>query len=443
MSEKDVREQLALFGEIAGELHNPLVSSQTIVDEERRKLIDHSWDYEGEDTKGYTHCFHSYPAMMIPQVAGRLIKMFSDREGYILDPFCGSGTVLVEAKLAGLNSYGIDINPLARLLSKVKTTPIDPHLLRSNFEVILKDISKVKLSSFPEFFNIDYWFKPSVIKKLATLKVVIEKIRDERIKDFFKVAFSETVREVSNTRNSEFKLYRLPKDKLEEFEPDVLGTFKNKVMRNIEGMKDLLRECKDCNNKVIVLDEDTREKTSLPEEIVQLVVTSPPYGDSRTTVAYGQFSRLSLQWLDFSGDSLNTDKKSLGGRRNRDHNGYNLNSPSLRNVLEAISERDGKRAKEVLLFYIDLDKCLKEISRVLRADGYVCMVIGNRMVKRVRIPTDDILVELAPAHNLAHLETITRSIPNKRMPLRNSPTNVKGELSDTMSQESIVILQKL
>ena len=76
-----------------------------------------------------THGLHPYPAGMIPQIARRLIEKYSNRDDVVLDPFCGSGGVLVEATLLDRKSFGIDINPLACLLARVKTTPIDPKRL--------------------------------------------------------------------------------------------------------------------------------------------------------------------------------------------------------------------------------------------------------------------------------------------------------------------------
>ena len=93
-------------------------------------MIDKSWNFKGENTKYYTHGIHSYPAMMIPQVASRLIKENLNGGNKILDPFCGSGTVLVESMLINKNSYGIDINPLAKIITEAKTTLYDTNKLK-------------------------------------------------------------------------------------------------------------------------------------------------------------------------------------------------------------------------------------------------------------------------------------------------------------------------
>lgn len=138
----------------------------------REKFYDSSWNYASENTKGFSHGFHAYPAMMIPQVAGRLLDLYASQDAVVLDPFCGSGSVLVESLIRNFKSYGIDINPLARLLSKVKTTSIDYKLLQRTLGAILRKTGKayIQQAAIPDFYNIDFWFKPSVSKKLAILK---------------------------------------------------------------------------------------------------------------------------------------------------------------------------------------------------------------------------------------------------------------------------------
>jgi len=416
---------------------------------------DNSWDFRTEDTKTTTQGIHSYPAMMIPQIARRLIELYSKEGEILLDPFCGSGSSLVEAKLKGLFSYGIDINPLARLIAKVKTTLIEPELFKKYVNELKSKIINTEIKNsfnkinidLPESINLEFWFKKEVIRKLAILKELINEVseKNEDIRDFFMATFSHTVRDASNTRNGEFKLYRIPAEKLENYNPDVFKIFLEKLDYNSKALNNFYYECTKIKNyKNIwtkILNEDTRNETSLLPESINIIVTSPPYGDSRTTVAYGQYSRLSAEWLGLNNQKNDIDKISLGGQivvtlENQ------IDSKSLNEILKKISQQETKRAKEVLSFYIDLDKCMNEIKRVMKPKGYVCMVVGNRTVKGIQIPTDKILVEMSYKYGLLHQETIIRNIPNKRMPSKNSPTNIKGELSSTMVKEYIVILRK-
>lgn len=421
------------------------------------KYIDISWDFRTDDTKISTHGFHTYPAMMIPQIARRLIEIYGKNSTVLLDPFMGSGTALVEAKLHDnfKVSYGVDINPLSRLISKVKTTPIDENELIVETDKLINRCNELKqdllfcqkMIETPSFDNIDYWFKKNVITDLAIIKKCIESITledknlEKNIKDFCSVAFSETVRYVSNTRNGEFKLYRMAENSLKNHNPSAISEFELKLKYNIKQMVLFNQESKSCEIKI--LDEDSRYETSISSNSIDIIVTSPPYGDSRTTVAYGQFSRLSLEWLGFeSKDVRQIDKISLGGIPTKDlKNG--LKSVSLEKTLHEIQSEDPERAKDVLSFYVDFNMCVKEIDRVMKNGGILCFVVGNRTVKGVKIPTDDIIVELfKEKNNYKHHKTIIRNIPNKRMPKKNSPTNVKGELKSTMNEEYIVILEK-
>ncbi len=412
-----------------------------------KKYRDETWDFREANTKEYTHCFHPYPAMMIPQVTGKIIDKYGEGAKLLFDPYCGSGTSLVEASIRGISSIGTDINPLARLLSKVKTTiiPID------DLDNALKDfndfIFSIRLGGkkvephIPQFKNIDYWFKKETQVMLAVVKEYIESIESEDIEDFFRVAFSETVREVSLTRNGEFKLYRMTEKQMSKFNPDVFSIMISKLLRNRDGMKEYVG-LRAINASARVYDFNTvigiPEKI-LPPESADIVVTSPPYGDSRTTVAYGQFSRLSNQWL--FDDYLNMiDKISMGGQPDKNIKRFDFRP--LDGVIEKIAAIDKKRVYDVVSFYDDYEKSINNVSKVVKKGGIVAYVVGNRRVKGFEIPTDEVTAEFFSRNGFRHVETIMRAIPNKRMPKKNSPSNVAGVTGTTMNYEYIVVLRK-
>ncbi len=402
------------------------------------------WDFKSYQTKTYTHGFHTYPAMFIPQVARKLIEVFSSEHDTVCDIFCGSGTTLVESSLLNRNSMGIELNPLAVLIAKVKTTPIDPQTLTNNLKTILLDYDNIKNAVSPKFNNIDFWFSEPVIKDLAKLKQAIWNISEENIRNFFSVCFSEVVRIVSFTRHKEFKLFR-DKGKLEKsFKPDVLSEFIKICENNILGMKEYIHDVMPHSNVKIILGNSTKDN-GIPPESVDFIITSPPYGDSRTTVAYGQFSRLPAQWLDLLPPQVkDIDKELLGGKNN-----VSLNDPvidlsdTLRLSIKIISEKDHERAKDVLSFYRDLYKALVQAHKILRPQKYFCLIVGNRTVKELVLKTNEIICEFGEKIGFASHGILFRNIPNKRMPLKNSPTNVQGKTGFTMQKESIVLLKKL
>ncbi len=413
-----------------------------------KKYADFSWDFRTSNTKMFTHCYHAYPAMMIPQVAGRIIDKYGDKAELLFDPYCGTGTSLVEANLRNINSVGTDLNPLARLITTAKTfTPsiqeLDLYLNCFNNHILFRLGMRDNDSIIPpNFKNIDFWFTKDVQQKLSIIKMFIDKIEEQSIKIFFEVAFSEVVRESSLTRNSEFKLFKMPVSQIAKFNPDVFAIMRTKLNRNKAGLTEYLKER--INNPVtMVCDFNTVE--SVPFEFIEnnsvdIVVTSPPYGDSRTTVAYGQFSRLANQWLGVD-NAQSIDNELMGGKSN--NSDFVFSSKILNETLDKISGKDPKRAKEVYSFYVDYNKSINNVSKVVKGGGYACYVVGNRRVKGTTLPTDEITIDMFCENGFDYIETIIRNIPNKRMPSKNSPSNVPGVLDTTMKNEYIVILKKI
>jgi tRNA G10 N-methylase Trm11 len=409
------------------------------------RIIDNSWDFRYADTKEYTHCYHAYPAMMIPQVARKLIEEFRP-EGkceLIFDPYMGSGTTLVEANIAGIKAVGTDINPLARLISSSKIQHFDIELIEKctadillfNFrytpEIVLnKDFSRIS--------NYSFWYSEDSLLKLSYISQYIETLPNE-IRLFFNIALSEVVRECSFTRNGEFKRFRMSSKQLEKFNPDVFGLFVSKVERNLNG----LRQFNEANNSSYSTIHSFNTVYNIPEDIlpqnsVDMIVTSPPYGDSRTTVAYGQFSRWANEWFGFE-EAKNIDNLLMGGKKQEEEN---FETKSIKSEIDLIKELDGKRYKEVIAFLNDYHNSIKNISSRVRQGGRVCYVVGNRNVRGVQIPLDYFTVEMFEKYAFIHEQTIVRGIPNKRMPSKTSPTNIAGNKVATMSNEYIVILTK-
>lgn len=430
-------------------------------------IENENWDFAGEDTQYLTHGLHPYPARMVPQIAGRLLHRLVHVNDVVLDPFCGSGGVLVEARLAGLNSIGIDINPLACLLAEVKSNPVDPRMLQSYWKNLRAKISREIASlrfreldvRVPDFSgtNIEYWFKPITMKELTILRENIREIDDESIRKFFEVPFSLTVRDVSGTRKREYKLYRLPKDEWEKYSPDVLETFISHVERSIQKMGEFYQKAnKSVFSKVFMADTRYIFTEKFPKEGNELlrkyppkiIVTSPPYGDSRTTVAYGQFSRLSSLWLDFEPTFKreiikNVDKLSLGGDINNRRRIDLTDLPTLSQTIELIRKNSEKRALEAFSFFSDLYLCLEKMYECLDKDGYCCIVIANRTIRRVLIPTHAIIAEMGIKIGFENDVTIIpRNIPTKRLPWENAPENIPGLKGKTMSEENIIIMRK-
>ena len=419
--------------------------------ESNKRTVFREFDFRGESTDYATHCFHQYPAIMIGPVARLALKKWFGEKNVILDPFVGSGSVLVESMLLGKRSFGSDLNPLAVMMSKVKTRVLDLDNLKQVEESLANLINSRRNNEheyeLPSEDNLDYWFKPEHFQSLMNIRDIIEKlgVQDE-IREFFLLPLSELARDVSLVRNGEFKLYRMKQTDIPSWNPDVYSGYASKVRRNIKGFSHLLENLPENYHVPEVKYGDSRYMDWLEDGSVDGVLTSPPYGDSKTTVAYGQYSFLSSKILGLSEESFRlrqVDDELLGGSRSRSTlTRSDLDSPTLNSVLDRIQREKPKRAKEVLNFYLGYHEVLMEIDRVLAEGGRICYVVGNRTVSGFKIETDLITKELFEQLGMQHLGTAVREIQNKRMPSKNSPTNKRGKVQSTMTQEFLVIMEK-
>lgn len=398
-----------------------------------KRVRDEYWDFKTTPASVGIYGIHPYPAMLHFLVVRELLKNYSKEGDIVLDPFMGSGVVAGECLINNRNFIGYDINPLAVLIAKVRTTPISTTQLLSILTLIEENYHK-NIPEEIEFHNINYWFDKDVIKQLSKLRKSIFCLEETDARDFFNVAFSETVRKVSKTKYNEFKLLRR---KSNNANSDVMKVFKEISIRNIGLLAEFYRTYKHKKKQIVLKNKNILEPSGLEDSSIDLVITSPPYGDSKTTVAYGQFSRLSLRWL---GLEENVDKTSLGSKPKNIT--FNLPSKVLYEVLHKIADKDEKRAKEVFSFYDELFKAIQIITQKIKKNGYVCFVVGNRRVKSEELPTDKISADFFESQGFQHLKTIVRAISNKRMPIENAPSNIKGKKDFTMRYEYIVILKK-
>ncbi|WP_028856972.1 DNA methyltransferase [Psychrilyobacter atlanticus] len=413
-----------------------------------KKYEDIEWDFLNNRYK-YTHDIHKYPAKLVPGIVEKLLERYQTKGmDTLFEPYVGSGTTLIEANIKGLNCIGTDLNPLARKISKVKTTYINIQELTKKIEKFDHELIKVELNinnlivEYPKVTNIKYWFKKRNIKQLVPIKEWIDKIQNQDIKDLFEIAFSETLREVSMTRNNEFKRYRIPKEDIEHYRKEAFFL----MLGNLTQMRDKLEEYLKVSNKdskINIYNFDTVQ--NIPEDIlkensVDIVITSPPYGDSQSTVAYGQFSRFANDWLGHE-NSEKIDAMLMGGKRKKEEVYFDF--PLLDDSLYKIKEQDSKRVREVMSFYSDYQKSISNVAKVIKPGGIVAYVVGNRTIKGQLLKTDEVTKHFFEKNGFEHLETIIRNISRKRLPGKVAPTGKKGNKVKTMHKEYIVVMKKI
>lgn len=398
------------------------------------KIRTEKYDFDTYKASEGRAGIHDYPAMLHYLLVEDLLNSFAKKDSIVYDPFCGSGVSIVQALKAHKKVIGTDINPLALLVAHTRTLNVNPEAVELTLAKLQKAFYLVP-AEIPPITNIDYWFKPNVIEHLGKLRALLIRYDDLPFSNLLKTAFSQTVRAVSNNKKGEFKRYRMPMDKLANYHPNVWETFKSITLKYSKILSEPLYF------RSFELFKHDLKKPLRFNDKVDLVITSPPYGDSKTTVAYGQFSSFSLQWLrglnPYGDEDLHLDSKMLGGGNVK----HCQLPPSKTLALTLDKIQDKKRADEVKNFFFDLFLSCTHIVQKLSNNPTVCFVVGNRTVNSITIAMDDIIREFFEFLSLTHYKTFIRKINNKRMPSLNSPTNLKGKKSSTILEEYIVVMK--
>ena len=239
------------------------------------------------DVNTHTHGFHKYPAKFIPHIPKWAIGKYlnGNKDKNILDPFCGSGTTLVEGVLAGYNVIGVDIDPLSVMISKVKTTRVDEAELKKISVWLVNEIKAKKKGTFkPDCETIEHWFTKDAIKKLSAIRTLInqipEKFGDSKkvkdIQDLLLICFSSIIRRVSNADNESQKTYVSHTKVKEPVEVNELfftqlDFFVDRAI-NFSSVTNSRT-----NNKIFHSSSATLLSKKLKEVQIDLAVTSPPY----------------------------------------------------------------------------------------------------------------------------------------------------------------------
>lgn len=394
------------------------------------------YDFAGQSYSSMYPNLHKYPATMLPQIGVELLKDFNVKKTNLLDPYCGSGSSFISALEYGIKDFvGFDLNPLAVMITKARLDFIEAKELLEQKNLLLENLcvqnNELDFAPLSQITNLDFWIEKNAQKDLLHIFSLLKNIQNKQIKNLFTLAFSEALRESSFVRNNEFKLFRM-KD-YESYKPSVYEIFTRKIEAITHNYLTLYQP-KLQNISFSIFTSAFKQSSKKFDTIL----TSPPYGDSKTTVAYGQFSTFINEWLGFS-EARKLDSLLLGGKRAR-----NLYEKTcIKECISEIAKVDKKRALEISSFYFDLESSIISLLDSINVGGKVFFVVGNRTVKNITLPTDTFIAEIFCANGFKHLTTMKRKISNKAMPLKNSPTNKKGILAHTMNDERIIVCEKV
>ncbi|MFZ0224394.1 MAG: DNA methyltransferase [Candidatus Nitrosopolaris sp.] len=422
----------------------------------RSKEVDDSWsfrDLSRLQTSYITHDYHRYPAKFIPQLASRVIKENSNVGDLICDPFVGSGTTLIEAIVNGRRAYGTDINPVSVLISKAKTTLIDPLFLQQQASSLLAKIKSSIANRYgqmllvtdnfdvkiPNHKRLDYWFPEEQKNDLATILSIINTIDDERVRIFSLCAFSNILKGCSNWMTKSVKPTRDKRKITADAYKSYVFQIRKMVVKNGHFWNMLARKDIPC-----VVDDNDARKMKISNNSATLIVTSPPYV---TSYEYADLHQLTAIWLGYA-DSLSEFRSKFIGSIQKDNRLVKLYSKTGRETADKLRSVDKREADGVEQYFFEMQEFFVEMHRVLKRCGKAAIVIGDTDLKKVEIQNANVFAETMENIGFKTYKIIRRPIPSKILPLtrdektgRFASTSMANRLAYPI--ENILIMEKI
>ncbi|QDM40651.1 DNA methyltransferase [Altererythrobacter sp. TH136] len=357
----------------------------------RSKVLNADWNFWNTDTGYLTHSAHRYSGKFIPQIARQAIEFLSSPGDLIVDPYCGSGTTLVEAGLAGRRAIGIDMNPLAVLIASVKITPVELASLKEfgrRMRATIAQLPGEGLFAAPTLMRDEgdarlddpwfrKWFQPQVLRDLIAIHNSIMEETDARLQNIGLTAFSDILRRASNAHQG---YPNVMFDKRGGERPRPGRYFLKAIELLIERVGGLSQEG---NWGDIHATKGDARNLSLSDKVAQAVVTHPPYVGS---IPYAEYGTLSLTWLGYDHKAL--DRELTGGQR------------QSRTVLDRFTN--------------DYARMIAESYRITLDGGFLFVLVGNPTIKGQLIDLTEMTRKHAEAAGYAEVAIAVRSAENRR-----------------------------
>ncbi|MBQ9965649.1 MAG: modification methylase [Clostridia bacterium] len=387
----------------------------------------------------YTHGMFKYPCKFIPEIPRWGIKKFlSDKSEVVFDPFCGSGTTLLEANIHGINAFGTEIDDIAKLIVHVKTTVFTKQQierLNDEYTNIVKTLTNNTAECFsPAIVNLEHWFPYKTILELGRIKKHIDSIADEAIKNFFKLCLISIIKKVSYADDTSPKPY--VSNKIKKSPPSVDKEFASTFKRYIQMSKDITTI--ENFGYTQILDGDALSFTC-PTKF-DLAITSPPYINA---FDYGRTMRLENLWLETLTEEELRNKKSqyVGTEKiNLKLEKTNLSILEKSNLLQEyynlILAKDEKRALVVKKFFEDMETNLRQVYIQMKNGGKYIVVIGNSSIRNVEIESWKVIEQLAHIIGFNTLEYFSYIIQN---PYIRIPRKGRG---GKINKDYVLVLEK-
>lgn len=394
-----------------------------------------------------SHSIYPYPARLLRQIPRFFLhcEQIARPGDVVLDPFCGSGTVLVEARAAHMTGWGIDRNPFARLLSRVKTTPLDhSRAWRATIDTLTRAKS-LRSGAIPDVVNIDLWFSQAVKGVLGRIfRVVTESEVSAEVLGFLLVSLALTAERCSlrdpripvPVRRRDWKRIASKQESSE-----VWRTFE----ATARGIADRLAAIPRQAGVATLLEGDEAAEAAevyrsrLADQLQPptLILTSPPYGAAQK---YIRSSSLALGWTGLAtSDQLATLERGLIGREHlRREEVTSLDTPnrSIAREVAVLASRDPLRAAIYAHYFQSMEAVIANLVSLLAPGGVLVLVAGSNTVAGRLVQTHRHLRGLAVAHGLTPILELRDTIRGRVLLTKRATTNTP------LNYETVHLLRK-
>ena len=384
---------------------------------------------------------------------------------WVLDPFAGVGTTLVEAFTRGYNAAGFEVNPYAALASKsklealkVSTKKLDRTIIDFGTFMAKRDISARSPESQPPpgFSGRTQLFSPPVERKVLYALDFINSVTDARIRNLFRIALGSVMVSMSNytyepslTRRSSVGKANVEDAAVGE----VIGGKLRLMLDDMEWLKGKMKSFpsspKVCMHRGSIF---SAIEVLGRGGFVDLVVTSPPYLNN---YHYPRNTRPQLHWLGLaSGTGYNGSgqEHSFGkfwqAVRDLPPVKLSFRHRMLDEILTSVRQRNPEKknyggpgwANYVATYFNDTYRFCELLSSLLRPDGVAVIVLGNSIIQGVEVKTDHFFGKIAEKCGLGFEDTIL--LRKKRTGTSITQSSVRVAASKTILYESAIILRK-
>jgi site-specific DNA-methyltransferase (cytosine-N4-specific) len=354
-------------------------------------LRDVEWDFAGRETGSDLENLHPYPAKFIPDIPSAILDCLPPPPGTaVLDPFVGSGTTLVECQRRGIPSIGVDLNPIACLISRVKTSPLPQGLVSVGQQVIERKTRLV--AHAPQIPNVDHWFSETVKERLAKLRLAIS-TAPLRYRDALRLALSSIIVKVSR-QDSDTRYAAIDKNINGD---DVVRLFMQSLTRIAFALQK--RDYALAHTRVIEQDALSLTRQDVPSS-VGAVITSPPYPNA---YEYWLYHKYRMWWLGH--DPIAVKRQEIGARAH-------------------FFKKDHHTSGH---FFDQMTVLFSRLVQMIHRDGYACFVIGRSKIHGSIIDNAEIINDVGAAYGFRNVFEAERTIAASRKSFNLSHANIKSE----------------